>query len=1113
MIRINLMLILLLSVLSIYSGATEIPDTSVVSNSDKVVMERVYSFPTILPNEQILVKEILRNNKEFIFLSNSKYVKSFKDLDSLKSAEKQALANKYPKFSSQVISIYEKMGENELCSVSVEFNDDLSSNKIKKQFKFSERNIGNKKKTVGAMSKKQLKSLMSNNNIKKIKFHYTPKPLTGGDENCGDCDPGFYTEQDFPDAFFNFPEGENQMPSFGKGAGVIAATVESAINEQYLTELKTYPEHSTINESFIELTSITNRYVEHANMTFHCLANTAPFAILKHTENMQINNLTSMGIEVASQSLESPGDNESYSIIDTATYMESKAIVFTNPAANNGICYGAHWPMYNGINVGGNTKINNEYYDVVLDTWGTKKSDNTWKKGTNPVLTQATNEDGDRELPHIVGPTHGFCGNSIVDPVAKDLGVKSSFGGTSAAAPSVNGIAACVIGASDLMRSNPENVKVALMVTAENVHGGYWDPNVDGIDGCGQVSGYSAVEYANSLENSKQHPESYATTDGLGFDKIYRDSPPPGNKIRYNIASTFSDIENKHFRAVLTWSSSISKNESEIDRNRISNLNLNLIEKSTGRIIDYCRSINDNVEVIDVDFDKFRSGEEYCLEIDIVNLNFPPNPTRDYIKYSLGWTKVNDGAYKKVKNANINYHTNEYDLMNNTIGFQDNVTFYAGSYADISAGEKIVLNPGTTIKEGATIKTNLAKNIIRYDFLYDKDDITSTRPYESASKYQNLTHNSANLVLVSNEKAYSDADRFLQTYHALTYNDNRISYEMIDLPQEFKDCLKSGITMSFWVRFFDSHSCNGIIFKGIDELGNGLEISAEDHSPNKSVRLVIQDENGNVNTINYPIYPEDMMIENGHLGHTGWVHLTFMWKSEEFLKLYVNGEETPQTVNSNIKEIPLAPNYYLGGQPGGAGESFIGSIDEISIYNGILSSKNILSKYHGISFPFYNGEYKDFNIEINGDGYVKYTTLFKGNNYNDFQTLIVNSNQNIRIPKDWINSIEIVANAGSKFKNSEYFLGSSPNSTNPFLFKTKKEFYERGYESYKLVLNFEPDARTCSYDSWSSSAVYTGGTTVEHNGVLWYAKWWTQGEEPGTTGEWGVWENHGECNN
>ncbi|MEU8633429.1 family 20 glycosylhydrolase [Amycolatopsis sp. NPDC048633] len=52
---------------------------------------------------------------------------------------------------------------------------------------------------------------------------------------------------------------------------------------------------------------------------------------------------------------------------------------------------------------------------------------------------------------------------------------------------------------------------------------------------------------------------------------------------------------------------------------------------------------------------------------------------------------------------------------------------------------------------------------------------------------------------------------------------------------------------------------------------------------------------------------------------------------------------------------------------------------------------------------------------------------------------------------------------------------------------------------------------TCANPAWSASQVYTGGNVVSHNGHKWTAGWWTQGEEPGTTGQWGVWTDNGAC--
>ncbi|KJF93660.1 immunoglobulin-like domain-containing protein [Photobacterium angustum] len=45
---------------------------------------------------------------------------------------------------------------------------------------------------------------------------------------------------------------------------------------------------------------------------------------------------------------------------------------------------------------------------------------------------------------------------------------------------------------------------------------------------------------------------------------------------------------------------------------------------------------------------------------------------------------------------------------------------------------------------------------------------------------------------------------------------------------------------------------------------------------------------------------------------------------------------------------------------------------------------------------------------------------------------------------------------------------------------------------------------------WKADATYVEGDVVSHNGKDWQAGWWTQGDEPGTTGEWGVWREAGD---
>ncbi|CAL9386588.1 Chitodextrinase [Streptomyces sp. enrichment culture] len=56
-----------------------------------------------------------------------------------------------------------------------------------------------------------------------------------------------------------------------------------------------------------------------------------------------------------------------------------------------------------------------------------------------------------------------------------------------------------------------------------------------------------------------------------------------------------------------------------------------------------------------------------------------------------------------------------------------------------------------------------------------------------------------------------------------------------------------------------------------------------------------------------------------------------------------------------------------------------------------------------------------------------------------------------------------------------------------------------------------PPGGTCTNPAYRAGDVYTAGTVVSHKGRNWKAQWWTQNEEPGTTGQWGVWKDLGAC--
>ncbi|MEV4176887.1 glycoside hydrolase family 19 protein [Nonomuraea sp. NPDC049709] len=58
-----------------------------------------------------------------------------------------------------------------------------------------------------------------------------------------------------------------------------------------------------------------------------------------------------------------------------------------------------------------------------------------------------------------------------------------------------------------------------------------------------------------------------------------------------------------------------------------------------------------------------------------------------------------------------------------------------------------------------------------------------------------------------------------------------------------------------------------------------------------------------------------------------------------------------------------------------------------------------------------------------------------------------------------------------------------------------------------VLLPAAANAAACA-TAWSTSAVYTGGAVVSHNGHNWSARWWTQNEAPGSAD---VWADQGSC--
>ena len=55
------------------------------------------------------------------------------------------------------------------------------------------------------------------------------------------------------------------------------------------------------------------------------------------------------------------------------------------------------------------------------------------------------------------------------------------------------------------------------------------------------------------------------------------------------------------------------------------------------------------------------------------------------------------------------------------------------------------------------------------------------------------------------------------------------------------------------------------------------------------------------------------------------------------------------------------------------------------------------------------------------------------------------------------------------------------------------------------------DPGSCNAPAWNASTVYLGGNKVSYLGKEYSANWWTQGESPADSGQWGVWKFITDC--
>ena len=64
----------------------------------------------------------------------------------------------------------------------------------------------------------------------------------------------------------------------------------------------------------------------------------------------------------------------------------------------------------------------------------------------------------------------------------------------------------------------------------------------------------------------------------------------------------------------------------------------------------------------------------------------------------------------------------------------------------------------------------------------------------------------------------------------------------------------------------------------------------------------------------------------------------------------------------------------------------------------------------------------------------------------------------------------------------------------------------------QVTVNESTNTGCSGIETWTATAVYLTGDEVALNGVKYKANWWTQGQNPAESGDWGPWTASGTCN-
>lgn len=420
----------------------------------------------------------------------------------------------------------------------------------------------------------------------------------------------------------------------GAGIGVHAATFEWGLNSTFVSCLG-------VSVTYDASTTGSQLDIRHTHAAFKSLVAAAPSATFYHRKTLtfdgsdDVNYLINNAIQTVSMSRERGGTspyrstNAEFLVMDDFAYRYPYP-VYVNPTDNLGYQYEVNWQGYNGISVGNVRHTNGTTYEM---------ADCTQTKNPPPVYGSCIAGSGadcagDREMPHIVVPGIPSTGSDFATTC---LGGSGTVGcGTSWSAPVGNGIAADIIAADSRLSGWPEKVRATMILTAQNVDGGYWVSGTDGRDGAGVVSGSEAVSFAHS--HTSVSVGNSAVEKGMGAGSMSAPDFSSGSK-RFNYLVPNPKPAGKHLRVVVTWDSNPVVGGTT---NALSDVDLTVQINGTTRS---SSSWDNNIEVVDVAAANVTAGGSYYIDVVPAINRIPASGSRTtFFYYAIAWEWVKDHA-------------------------------------------------------------------------------------------------------------------------------------------------------------------------------------------------------------------------------------------------------------------------------------------------------------------------------------------------------------------------------------------------------------------------------------------------------------------------------------